>query len=482
MIDAGRSFSFGLAVVLLFCSACEGGNEHSKSGGGGGDFDAGGTTGKSVGGRFSTSHSSTPVPGGSSSGSGGGNSMTSTATPYVEPKEAIDLDAVPAEVPQVKIEVPSSELEKLEADPYDAQDVFGAFLQGSERFDPVDINFRGAYALQTLIRSGRSQRNWKVKFAKEHKYEGRREWNFNYETHVRQKLAYDLMRFAGVKVPSAAHVRLAVNGGGPSVYLQYEDPDNKDFLAEKFGDDSGDLFKAAYDVPNEPRYFATLEYLGDSDADYEMHYRKMTNNDDPAKATDFSSLRGFLKGLNQTSEIEFEQFLRRNFDTDKFIAYLVVANFMSHWDSYPQRPKNFWLYQIPAAKKWVFIPWDMDATFQTQKWTLNPMGTDASIFYQFDGFEEYAGRLPEEGTVRPLVTRMMRSQSFRSTYVARYREALGSYLDEAYLLTRVDKLAALIQGYVGTGERKDFDAALADTKSFIEQRTLSVRAELAALP
>jgi spore coat protein CotH len=414
-------------------------------------------------------------------GTGGGSAQT-TSAPYVEPTEPIDLDAVPTSVPSVGLEVTSADVAKLEADPYDAPDVPGAFVQGSERFEPIDVNYRGAYALQTLIRSGRSQRNWKLKFAKDHKYEGRREWNFNYETHVRQKLAYDLMRFAGVKVPSAAHVRLSVNGGTPNVYLRYEDPDNKDFLADKFGDDSGDLFKAAYDVPNEPRYFATLEYLGDSDVDYQMHYRKMTNNDDPAKATDYSSLRAFLKGLNQTGDSELEAFLRQNFDTEKFIGYLVVANFMSHWDSYPQRPKNFWLYQVPAAGKWVFIPWDMDATFQTQKWTLDPMGTDASIFYQFDGFEEYSGRLPEEGTARPLVTKMMRIPAFRSAYVARYRGALDSYLEEAYLLARVDALAGIIDGYIATGERKDYDGALSDMKNFIRQRTVNVKAELATLP
>ncbi|MGC4070309.1 MAG: CotH kinase family protein [Polyangiaceae bacterium] len=373
MMDVRSCFSVGLAVVLFCCLACSGEDGHSGAGAGGSGA-SGGSGQSSARGGSTTSNSTTLPSGGKPAGTTGGSTARSTSAPYVEPKEQVDLNAIPTSVPSLELEVNSTDLAKLEADPYDAPDVIGALVQGSERFDPIDVNYRGAYALQTLMKSGRSQRNWKLKFAKDHKYEGRREWNFNYEPHVRQKLAYDLMRFAGVKVPSAMHVRLAVNGGTPSVYLRYEDPDNKDFLSDKFGDDSGDLFKAAYDVPNEPRYFATLEYLGDNDADYEMHYRKMTNNDDPVKATDYSSLRGFLKGINQTSDGEFETFVRQNFDTEKFIGYLVVANFMSHWDSYPQRPKNFWLYQIPASGKWVFIPWDMDATFQTQKWTLESDG------------------------------------------------------------------------------------------------------------
>jgi spore coat protein CotH len=235
-------------------------------------------------------------------------------------------------------------------------------------------------------------------------------------------------------------------------------------------------------MPDRPRYFATLEYLGDSDTDYELHYRKMTNNDIAAKALDYSSLRGFLKGLNETSDDGFEAFLRQHFDADKFISYLVVANFMSHWDSYPQRPKNFWLYQVPATGRWIYIPWDLDATFQTGKWSLNPMGSDASVFYQFDGFVEYSGRLPEEGTARPLVTRMMHVPSFRAAYVARYREALGSFLGLDYLLARVDALSALISPDIATDERKGFVAAQTDMKNFIRERTVNVTAELAAQP
>jgi spore coat protein CotH len=470
----------GCVLVLSGFSmlACASGGSHGEREGGGGTYEtSNGGTGNGLGssnGGTSTGGAVTTSPGGSTS---------HVTKPYVEPVETISLDELPSDVPKVTLEVAASELSKLEADPYDSPKVIGAFKDGaSVSFDPVDVSYRGAYALQSLILYGNGQRNWKVKFAKDKKYRSRREWNFNFQPHIREKLTYDLMRFAGVKVPSARHVRLTVNGDVSGVYLEYEDPDNKDWLMDKFGDDSGDLFKAGYDVPDKVPYFATLEYLGENDADYDFHYRKMTNNDEPTKAADFSSLRALLLGLNQTDNESFEAFLKGNFDTERFLSYLVVSNFVSHWDSYPQRPKNFWLYQVPALGRWVFIPWDMDATFQPDKGYLDPMGTDASVFYQFDEFVEYKGRLPEEGTARPLIIRMMRVPSYRAAYVARYREALQSFFAEDYLISRVDALTALIKNEISDVDREDFDADVADVKRFIQQRIKNVTRELATIP
>jgi spore coat protein CotH len=464
------------AMAGLGCSGASSGGEHASAGSSG--TVVLGSSGGGSGGAF----------GGTKSQSSGGTAAvvsggTTSVAAYTEPVDNVSLDEIPTSVPHVGLEVASSALAQLEADPFDGPNVTGAFLDASSvRYDPVDVNYRGAYALQSLIQYGNGQRNWKVKFAKDHKYQARREWNYTFEQHVREKLSYDLMRFAGVKVPSAHHVRLSVNGTVSGAYLEYEDPDNKDWIADKFGDDSGDLFKGGYDLPNQPRYFATLEYLGDVDADYEMHYRKMTNNDDPIKAADYSSLKSFLKGLNQTEDSGFEAFLRANFDTEKFISYLVVANFISHWDSYPQRPKNFWLYNIPAAGRWVFIPWDMDGTFQPTKGYLNPMGTDESIFNQFDSFTDYEGRHPEEGTARPLVTKMMKVPAFRSAYVARYRQALTTFLEQNYLLDRVDALVALIAGEIPAADKTGFNENAADVKRFIQERVRNVTAELATLP
>jgi spore coat protein CotH len=399
-------------------------------------------------------------------GSGGG-------PPYVD----TDPNALPTDVPMVNLEVDAAALATLEANPFAAPDVTGAFTDaGGTRYDAVSVNYRGAYQLQNLLRSTGTQRNWKVKFPKAQMYEQRREWNFNYEPHLRQKLAYDLMRFAGVKVPSARHVLLVVNGRPQGLYLQYEDPDNKDFLADEFGDDTGDLYKASTDIPGQTPFFGTTEYLGDDDQSYVHRYQKKTNND--ALPADFGRLRAFLQGLNETGDAELPAWAARSFDVDPFIRTLVVGSFISHWDGLPQRPKNYWLYEIPSEARWVYLPWDMDATFQTATDQLNRMGTEASIYYQLDAYEPY--RVSEnEGQERPLVRRLLALPALRSAYVAAYRTALETFLAKDYLLGRIAALNTLLMAHASAADARLLAKATSDMQAFVDARFAAVSAQLA---
>ncbi len=400
---------------------------------------------------------------------------------YTEPADPVDASVIPASVPTVRLTVAQSDVALLEAAPFADQDVPGAFQDSEGRsYDALDVHYRGAYALQSLMQSGAAQRNWKLKFAKEQKYRARREWNYTYEPHLRQKLAYDLMHLAGVRLPSARHVVLFVNGVDMGLYLEYEDPDDKSFLKAQFGDASGDVYKAARDIPNQPRYFATLELLGATDQDYFFHYDKKTNND-AGNASDYSQLRAFIEELNTLPDAQFSDWLNAHFDVPKLLSYLVVANFISHWDGYPHRPKNYWLYQIPSAGRWVFLPWDMDGTFQSKKFTLNAMGTSASVFYQFAATEPYGGH-PEEGTERPLVRRAMQQPTLRAAYVARYRAALATFLAKDALLMRIDALAALLSPLLSGKQAADFNAATQDMRRFVSEKSANVAAELALEP
>jgi spore coat protein CotH len=383
-----------------------------------------------------------------------------------------------AQLPTVKIEVATSDISLLEKNPFDGEDVIGSFLGGDGiNRATADINYRGAWQLLSLMNSGGFQRNWKVKLEKEEDYRDRREWNYNYEEHPRQELAYMLMQRAGVRVPTCRHVILYVNGKEQGLYSEYEDPDNKKWLTEKFGDNDGDLFKAAFDKPGFARYFATLEDLGDKSENYFYHYDKKTNNNDAAEF-DYSSLMAFIKKLNSTSDQDFATMLNANFDTQAFIRYLVVANFISHWDSYPVRPKNFWLYQNPIDSKWNFIPWDIDASFQTSKFSLNQMGTNASIFYQMFQFEPFDVH-PEEGKLRPLVHRMMKIPAFKDDYVRAYDSALKTYLKKETLNAVLDSLQTVVANSGVSFGISNYKSAVSNMKSFINTKSNNVANEIA---
>lgn len=434
------------------------------------------------------------------SGIGGSNLATGgaggTTTGWAEP--TFDPSALPSTIPSVEIVVSDEARASLDAAPFYGEDVTGAFVDpDGKRHDVIQVNYRGAYALLDLMDSDPvGRRNWKLKFPSDDRYRQRREWNYTFSPHLRQLLAYDLLRFAGVRVPSARHVRLLVNGEPQGLYIEYEDPDSKDWLWDMFGDKDGDLYKAAHDLPPsegqpDQKYFADTTYLGADDAAYPKHYTKKTNHEDPAIANDYGVVRSFLERLNGVSDAEFPAWVESHLRVDSFVSYLVVSNFISNWDGFPQRPKNFWLYEVRREGKLAFIPWDLDATFQQFTSDFNQMGTKTSILFNLRKLD-YTPVHPQEGTQRPLAWRIMAVPRFEAAYVARYRELMTSILSETYLHSRIDALAALAEPLLTdaltgerrsgpTTERSDFEEATTDLREFVTERVAAVNREIASL-
>jgi spore coat protein CotH len=389
-----------------------------------------------------------------------------------------DPNSLPGPLAAVGIEIDAAAMKRLDADPWGADDERGVFIDGEGVRHDVDLNYRGAYALSNVM-AAYDLRNWKVKLPEGDEVLGHREWNFNYEPHFRQKLAYDLFRFAGLAVPGAEHVILEVNGAQAGMYLRYEDPDNKTFLSEQLGGHGGDLYKAAYDLPGEPQCFADLTWLGKSDADYVCHYTKKLNNE--ADPTDVSVLRAFLDPLNHLSEEDFPEWVAGAFDVDRLLSFLVVSNFVANWDTYPQRPKNYWLYDDRRAARMVLLPWDLDATFnpRTDR-TYNQMGTGVSVLYNLVS-QDYTPVHSEEGEERPLVRRLFAAEVLRTAYLDRYRELSATLLSRSYLLDRLEALEAIVAPGLSRADAQRLDVAQDEVASFVQARTAAVEAELAGM-
>jgi len=390
-----------------------------------------------------------------------------------------DSSDLPDGVPRVALEIDPEAMARLDADPFAAPDERGVFVDPDGVAHEVDLNYRGAYQLLNVM-GAYDLRNWKVKFDEGDPYEGRREWNFNYEPHFNQKLAFDLFRFAGVAVPGARHVVLELNGEYQGLYLQYEDPDDKRWLLEQFGDDEGDLYKAAFDIPYQPQYFADLTWLGPSDEDYFLHYNKKTNDD--VAPDDYGVLISFITDLNEVPDEEFEVWMEASFDVDRLRSYLVVSNFIANWDSYPQRPKNYWLYQDLYAGRMAYVPWDLDNTFSPYTDpTYNQMGATASVLFDLL-HSDYEPPHEDEGYERPLVRRLMAIEGQQQAYLDRYRELTEGILSAAYLDDRLTALTSIVVPEISTADRQRLESQESSTRQFILQRTQAVESELETLP
>lgn len=391
----------------------------------------------------------------------------------------IALGAVPVvALDHVEILVSDSGIASLEADPYDAPKVPARWIVGPDTSDAA-VSYRGAYSLKDQLLVADGPRNWKVKVAKSSPYRGLREWNFNLESHLRQKLSLDLLSAAGVPALPSRHVVLSVNGKRQGTYLEFPDPDNKPWLAATFGSDSGDLYKAATDIPGQPAFFGELTDLGDQDSSYWRHYQKKTN-DKGLDSLDYSGLRDFIVWVNRSSDREFEQDLPRRLDLAAFLRYLVVANYISHWDGYPNRGKNFWLHRDPLDGRWTMLPWDLDGTFQSTPWCLDNMGPEAGLFFMEWPAKYCPNKL--ETRSRPLLERVFAVQAWKEMYLGEYQRALATYLAEDSVLARLDSLEPALQAGMNSSERLAFSKSRTDMRTHIADRTAHLATLLAEYP
>jgi spore coat protein CotH len=399
-------------------------------------------------------------------------------------------------LPKINIVIAQDSINVLEENPFTSEDVHGIFVAETgdipvpQVIENVELKYRGAYALLNLIndyKGSLKRRNWKVKTPKNQQYMNRRELNFNYQNHVREFMADYLMNKAKIPLAQSRFVLLSVNGVSHGLYFQIEDIDNKNYLFETFGNKDGDLYKSAYDSPVDPdnRNWADFSYLGPNDSDYFLHYSKKTNKDGVA-ATDYSSIRKFTEMINFTPDEDFEVMVKNNFAWENFIRYLVVSNFISNWDGYPQRPKNSWLYHNPKDGKWNFVPWDLDATFEPitvgANLGMNMMGQYCSILHYMDEYEPYQPGAASETKERPLVWRMMKVPFYRNYYVDEYKRAMSTYLSKPMINNVLDSISAVIKLNQSTANWNSFAATVTQTKTFVNNKTTAVTNELALLP
>ena len=405
----------------------------------------------------------------------------------------LSLRALPLE--SVEISIQEQFIAFLDSNPYYDTAFYGTFTSQDSVYPETRLNYRGAYSLYNLIRSGDPQRNWKVKIPKGDRYRDYRVWNYNYEPFINQNLAYLLMHDAGVPCINMRQVMLYVNDSSHGLYSEYPDPDNKDWLKVTFGSHTdsfvGDLFKAATDRPDLIRkYFADLTILGENDSDYYLHFNKKTNDSTEQAENDYSSIRHFIKVLNETPDAEFADTISRYFDVHSFLRYLVVANYIAFWDGYPNRAKNYWLYLNPHTQKWTFIPWDLDATFDPFRFALNNMGAECRYLFMYgvsdlNSYYTRSYRTSNNGSSeispRPLFTRIMDVPEFRDLYAVEYKRALSTYLDKETLLAKIDSIGASARGELSESDLELLEESVMVSRSFVERRSENLEQQLGAV-
>jgi hypothetical protein len=244
-----------------------------------------------------------------------------------------------------------------------------AFVFGEE-LQNVGVRMRGQFSL----RESGQKKPWKIDtdaYVDGQEYYNLKQLmfinNIGDHTMLREKLAYEMMYFAGVPSSFVSYVEIWFDftGDGQSpyywgVYTMVERIDRK-YLASRFGRDNrhGNLYKASH----AQRGPMDLIYYGPSITDYptqngQYAYGKMTNEEEN-DYSDVIQLAYVLDGVEYDSQEEFKAALEEIFNVDGFLRYMAVMVTLGGWDYYPYTGNNFYLYNNPGTGKFEWLPWDL---------------------------------------------------------------------------------------------------------------------------
>ncbi len=271
--------------------------------------------------------------------------------------------------------------------------------------------------------------------------------NFGDPSMLREKMAYDMMQFAGVAASHTAFVEVWLDISDDDqpakflgVYTLVERPDKK-FLANRFGreNDTGNLYKA--DAWFEEGA-ADLAYYGENIEDYpkprgELAYRLMYKEN--GDYDDIIHLCYTIDGVDYETPEDFAAALEEAFNVDAYLRYLAVIFLNLNFDQYPDTGNNYYLYNNPGSGKFEWIAWDMGNSW-------GHFGGEAT--HPIFGTEQSMGPLQ----YRPLFTKVFEVEEYRQTYKAYLDLLIRHWFNEEYVGAQARAWQSLIKPHLDQGD------------------------------
>jgi spore coat protein CotH len=367
----------------------------------------------------------------------------------------VALDRSDAVLPFYELEVPPENLRALYNHVFSDDEVDANFTYGGETF-PVRVRYRGGYGRFV------HKRSWKIKFPGASPFPGQDEINLRADyldqTLMHTKLATDLFEAAGVQLPRAEHVLLALNGEYLGVYTYNEQVD-EGFL-ERTGYDPGvSIYKSVHTDTHD------WSRSQPSEQAYYEAYDKKTNTD-----TDYGDIIAFIELINNTPDSMFAYELGRVFDVVTYLDYYAVTVLISNGDYVHH---NVYLLHDSRTDRWTLVPYDFDITFIQTERPINE-GTSASPI-QPPGWESV------------LLTRVLDIPQFRAYYCHRLGEFMDTLFSESAMNALIDDTYAAIeqdglrdwQKY-GREENEQFVASPDELKAYVAKRRSFLRDQMPA--
>ena len=259
---------------------------------------------------------------------------------------------------------------------------------------------------------------------------------------VKQHMAYELFRKAGIPAPRCNFARVTVNGQYLGIYSHVESV-RKDFLRRHFTKVNGNLYEGQISD-------FTEKAVGTFEA--------KTN----AKKNDRSDLLKATKALAVPADQLYDA-VGRVVDLDNFYRYWAMECLIGFNDGYSGNQNNFFVYNDPASARFKFIPWGTDGVFRARSGKASQAGTPLSVM--------------AEGAV---AHRLYNTKKGRERYRSELLKVLGEVWDEQALQSKLDKLVPMLRPHTHL-PRRLYDPAVDSVRRFISKRQSMLAAELTGL-
>ncbi len=239
-----------------------------------------------------------------------------------------------------------------------------------DSWEHVGIRFKGNSSLKSTWGSGSLKLPFKLDFDQyEDDYpetENQRLYGFKQvsfssgfkdDSLLREKIAADLFREAGVPSAQTAYYAVSIDyGEGPvyfGLYTAVEVIDDT-LIETQFSDDSGNVYKPE----GSGATFAAGSFT-------ESSFDKETNQDED----DYSDILALFDALHDKTRLSdpesWREGLEAVFDVDTFLNWLAVNTVIQNWDTYGVMQHNYYLYNNPETGQLVWIPWDNNESFKS---------------------------------------------------------------------------------------------------------------------
>ncbi|QTA85654.1 CotH kinase family protein [Desulfonema magnum] len=163
---------------------------------------------------------------------------------------------------------------------------------------------------------------------------------------IREKVAADIFRDAGVPAPRTAFYRVYIDHGEGSeyfgLYTMVEVPADP-MLDSYFGNSDGNLYKP--------------EGSGATFATFDMASFDKETNEDEADRSDIIALFDALHS-SRDNATAWRACLEKTLNVDGFLRWLAVNTLIQNWDTYGAMTHNFYLYTNSEDGRINWIPWD----------------------------------------------------------------------------------------------------------------------------